>query len=188
MKKWFAAACACVALSGCERQTAAPQARVADGPQLEAPAPESEPARRFAPASDAARAATGGLTITETMRLPDADNARSGEVMMIRAANGLIVEAMLVGATPASAQIDGQPVRALMGLPVEASQTLSYRVAQEGGGASLCDAGAASAFLVWESETPGAAQLRILPFTGGAPNEAGAESCTLLDYTRTDNG
>ncbi|MDX2238994.1 MAG: hypothetical protein NW203_15635 [Hyphomonadaceae bacterium] len=188
ISRWAVVAVA-AALGGCEQEAAAPRADIGSGgPQLEAPAPESAPARRFMPQSDAARAATGALIVTETVRIAQSAEDRGGEVLTLRAENGLVVEARLAGAAPPSTRIGEQTLRALMELPVEASQTLLYAVSQEGGGASLCDAGPASHIVLWESETPGDAGLRVLPFTGGAPADADAAACTLLAYARAEGG
>jgi hypothetical protein len=159
-----------------------------DAPRLEAPAPETQPSRVFAPGNDAARAATGELTLTTTLRLPDAaqPGADALEVLTMRGANGIVVETQISSAVSPATQVDGQTLRALLGLPVEEPQVLVYRVAQEGkgrGGRGICDSNAAAFVLVWEPSGPGDA-LKVLPLSGGAPGAAQSRACPLLEYAR----
>ncbi|MBI1251824.1 MAG: hypothetical protein GC189_10160 [Alphaproteobacteria bacterium] len=188
-KGFWAPAALILALAACDAaDVEAGRSAVAEGPQLAAPAPEAEPARRFQPSSDAARAATGIVTVSVTMRMPQGGSDPGGEVLTLRAANGLVVEARLVGSIAAAATIAGQPLRALAGLPVEASQALLYEINQEGGGASLCGGARATHLVYWEAPAPGAEGLRMLPFSGGAPASAEAAPCTALEYARVEGG
>ena len=178
-----------LAVSGCGRQAAAPQAGEA-GPQLDAPAPESEPSRVFAPSNDAARTATGQLTVSVALRLPDAGQAGADaqEVLTLRAANGLVVEAQITGAVSPATIVQGQTLRALLGLPVEEPQTLVYRVVGEtraAGVTGLCGAQAAAFVVVWEPSGPGEAAMKVMGLTGGAPGAADARACPMLDYRRS---
>jgi hypothetical protein len=180
------------AVCACERPSEAPRERVA-GPQMDAPAPESAPARRFAPVSETARVLTGRVTVTLTQRMPDADakEALPTEILSLRAETGIVAEAALEGSVAPSASVEGQTIRALMELPVEASQVLVYRVTEENAPAGtqrLCGARPTARILVWEPEGPGEAVLRLLTLSGDAPGRAGAQFCRSLSYERADAG
>lgn len=177
-------------LASCDR-AAAPSADKGDAPQLQAPAPDAEPSRGFAAVNDAATSATGDLTVAMALRMPDAPEAEGGgagrEVLTLRGANGLVVEAELVGVASPATVVEGQTVRALMSLPVEASQTLIYRVTSETkteAGAGLCGTGDTSHILVWEPEGPGEPVFKAMGISGAAPGAAGARLCPALDYRR----
>ncbi len=121
---------ALLVLAGCDRaQQQAPG--TAEAPQLDAPASGAEPSRLFAPSNDAARAATGELTVAMSLSLPDASDQSGGaqETMSLRGANGLAIEAEVTSAVSPATQVQGQTLRALLALPVEEPQTLVYRVA-----------------------------------------------------------
>lgn len=185
----FAFAALALMLAACDR-AGAPQAGSADAPQLDAPAPESEPSRAFTAGSDAARAATGDLTVTMATRLPDADQAGAApqDVLTLRGANGLVVDAEITGAVSPATQIEGQTLRALLALPVEEPQVLVYRVASETkpeSGQGLCAGGDAAFVVVWEPSTPGESVLKVLGVSGGAPGAAGARACAMLEYVRS---
>lgn len=182
---------ALLALSACDRL--APQEESGSAPaDLEAPAPESDPARVFAPSSDAATAATGELTVRVALQMPDAEQADRGaaprETIQLRGATGLILEAELTGASPPSTQVAGQTLRALLGLPVNAVQTIVYRVERETkpeSGQGVCGPDAPAYLVVWEPDGPGASgDLKILGVRGAAPGAAGAQPCALLAYAR----
>lgn len=186
--------CGLVALAlivaGCQRQGAAENSGAAQGPQLDAPAPASEPSRVFAAQNDAARSATGQLNVAMTTRLPDAGDT-SGEiteVLTLTGQNGLVVEATITGAVSPATQVQGQTLRALLNIAVEEPRTLVYRVTREAkpeGGGGLCGADSADHVVVWEPSGPGDPLMKVLGVTGGAPGAAGARPCPMLEYRRS---
>ena len=178
-------------LPACDRFK--PAEEESGGPaHLEAPAPESNTARIFSPSGPAATAATGELTVNVALQMPDAGEADRGagpqETIQLRGATGLILEAVLTGASPPSTQAGGQTLRALLQLPVNAVQTLVYRVGRETkpeSGQGICGPDAPAYLVVWEPDGPGAAgDLKILGVRGAAPGSAGSQPCSLLAYTR----
>lgn len=176
--------------AGCNQQNSASQGGASNAPQLDAPAPESQPSAVFAPVNDAATAATGQLTMSVALHLPDAgaDNADTQEVLTLRGATGLVVEANITGAVSPATQVQGQTLRALLGLPVEEPQVLVYRVTNEThpeGVQGLCGGEANAAYVVvWEPSTPGSASMKLLGTTGGAPGAGAARACPMLEYRR----
>lgn len=189
MRVAIAAAVSVLFLAGCNQQTASTEAGGGGGPQLDAPAPETEASRVFAPANDAATAATGQLNIALTLRLGDATqaNADAQEVLTLTGANGAIVEATITGAVSPATQVQGQTLRALLALPVEEAQVLIYRVTNEtqANGRGICGAEAATHIVLWEPSTPGDATLKLLGVMGGAPGAADSRSCPMLEYRRS---
>lgn len=177
-----------LALAGCDQLTASKQGEGAENaPQLDAPAPESEPSRVFATANDAARTATGALTVGVSMQLPEAAGGETQEVLTLSGENGLRVEAQVTSAVSPATQVQGQTLRALLSIPVEAAQVLVYRVTEEtkpSSGQGLCGGDNADFVVVWEPGEPGEPVLKVLGVTGGAPGAEGARPCTLLDYRR----
>jgi len=185
MRAWIVALAALVAACG---QSGA-DGEAAEAPKMEDPAAQTEPARGFEPANDQTRAATGVLNVTVATRLPEAVAADRGdeastETLTLTGANGVVVEATLAGVVEPSVQVQGQTLRALMGLTVEASQILVYRVARAEG-TSLCGATAASHVVVWEPSSFNDPSYKLLPVSGGAPGEAGARPCAALEYRRS---
>jgi hypothetical protein len=179
------------AVSACDR-AAAPEAQVSEAPKLEAPAPDSEPARGFAPVNEAATAATGELTVSMLLRMPDAAEADRGaaprDVLTLRGETGVLIDAEISSAATPATMVEGQTLRALLGLPVEASQTLVYRVASETkpeSGRGLCGTDTPAFVVVWEPEGPGETTLKLLGVIGGAPGSAGARPCPMLEYRRS---
>lgn len=177
-----------LALAACNQQ-ASSGGDAEEAAQLDAPAPESQPATVFAPNNDAARTATGQLTMSVTLRLPDAntDNTDQQEVLTLRGATGLVVEAAITGAVSPATQVQGQTVRALMNMPVEEPQVLVYRVTnttKPEGVQGLCGAADGDYVVLWEPTAPGADIIRLLGVRGGAPGAAGTQACPMLDYTR----
>ncbi|MGE0046663.1 MAG: hypothetical protein AB7J28_03645 [Hyphomonadaceae bacterium] len=174
--------------AACEQQVQ--RADQPEGPRMDAPTPEAEPARVFAPESENARTVTGRLTLTLTTRMPDAESAQSGptDVLSLRTQTGLAAEATLEGTSAPSATVEGQTIRALMELPVDASQTLVYRVTEETapGGRRLCGERETTRLVIWEPEAPGADGLRMLALAGDAPGQAGAVACGAFAYTRAE--
>jgi hypothetical protein len=176
-------------LAACGPNGAAPGAGEAQGPQLDSPAPESEPSRVFAPVNDAARAATGDLTVSLALRLPDAsqEGADAVDVLTLTGATGVRVEAQITGAMSPATQVQGQTLRALLNLPVEEPQTLVYRVANEAkpeGGRGLCGTDSATYVVVWESSAPGDESMKVLGVMGGAPGAGDSRACPMLEYRR----
>jgi hypothetical protein len=174
-----------LALAACNQQPAQDGAQ--EGASLDTPAPESAPDSTYAPSNDAARTTTGQLTMSVALRLPDAgsDNTDQQEILTLRGASGLVVEAAITGAISPATQVQGQTLRALLGIPVEEPQVLVYRVTNETkpeGVGGLCGAAAAAYVIVWEPSTPGASSMRLLGTQGGAPGAADARACTMLDY------
>ena len=174
--------------AGCNQQSATNDAE-GDRPQLDAPAPETEPSRVFAPANDAATAATGQLTAAMALRLADASESSgdSQEVLTLTGANGVIVEAELTGAMSPATQVGGQTLRALLSIPVEEPQVLVYRVRNETrpNGQGVCGADTAANVVVWEPAGPGDPVMKVLGVSGGAPGVASARACPMLEYRRS---
>ena len=175
-----------LAAAGCDRQASTDSA---DAPQLDAPAPENEPARVFTAANDAARAAAAELNVSVSLRLPDADNADGDaqEVLTLRGGNGLVVESEITGSVSPATQVGGQTLRALLNIPVEEPQVLVYRVVSETkpeGGGGVCGADAPAFLVVWEPAGPGEPVMKLLGVTGGQPGAANSRACTMLEYRR----
>jgi hypothetical protein len=123
------------------------------------------------------------------LRLPDAEaqNTDQQEVLTLRGATGLVVEAAVTGNISPATQVEGQTLRALMNIPVEEPQVLVYRVTQTTkpeGVQGLCGAEDAEYVVVWEPSAPGSNSVRLLGARGGAPGAGGARACPMLDYTR----
>lgn len=173
-----------LAVAGCNQQSSSTDA-ASSGPQLDAPAPESEPSRAFAAANDAARAVSNELTVSVTQEFPDAADADIQERLSLRGGNGLNVSALVTGAISPATQVGGQTLRALLGLAVEEPQVLVYRVTEAAGTPGLCTEGAPTFVVVWEPSTPGDASIKILGITGGAPGAGDSRACPLLEYRRS---
>lgn len=175
-----------LALAGCNQQGSS---SVQQGASLDEPTEETQPDSVYAPNNDAARAATGQLTMTVSLRLPDAD-AEGGdqqEVLTLHGATGVVVEAGITGAMSPATQVEGQTLRALLDLPVEEPQVLVYRVTNETkpeGVGGLCGGERADYVILWEPSAPGSASMRLLATRGGAPGAANARACPMLDFTR----
>lgn len=172
-----------LAVAGCNQQSASTDT-TSDAPQLDAPAPESEPSRTYAAANDAARAVSNELTVSVTQEFPDAVDADIQERLTLRGGNGLNVNALVTGAISPATQVGGQTLRALLGLAVEEPQVLVYRVTEAAGSPGLCSEGAPTYVVVWEPSTPGEASMKILAITGGAPGAADSRACQMLEYRR----
>lgn len=188
MKRYLALVVLAVMLAACGRQAAAPE-QAASAPQLDTPAPETEPSQVFAASSDAARQTTGELTVSTTLRLPDANQASGDaqEVLTLRGANGLALEAEITSVVSPATQVQGQTLRALLDIPVEEPQTLVYRVISEtkperAGG--VCGADTPAYVVVWEPAEPGEPVMKILGLIGGVPGAANARACPVLEYRR----
>lgn len=176
-----------LALAGCDRPATTGEAGGNDAPSLDAPAPESEPSRVFAATNDAARSATGELNVSLAMRMPDAEGADAQEILTLRGANGLAVEAAINGAVSPATQVQGQTLRALLSIPVEEPQVLVYRVTQEtkpSSGQGLCGADAPAFVVVWEPSGPGDGGMKVLGVMGAAPGAGDARACPMLEYGR----
>lgn len=176
-------------LAACDRIGGSGAERAVDGPKLDAPTLESEPARVFMPASESARVIVGRLTLTLTTRMPGPDGAGGGEVLSLRTQTGLSAEAVLSGAIAPSTAVEGQTIRALMELPVEASQVIVYEVtesANAGGARGLCGEREMTRLVLWEPDAPGASDLRLLAVAGEAPGRPGALLCSAYTFTRAE--
>lgn len=184
MKLRIALVALALALAGCNQQTGAPSAEDA-GPQLDAPAPESEPSRVYAAANDAARAVSTELTVSVTQELPDAADADIQERLTMRGGNGLNVSAAVTGAISPATQVGGQTLRALLNIPVEEAQVLVYRVADAAGSPGLCTEGTPTFVVIWEPSAPGEAGMKVLGITGGAPGAGDSRACQMLEYRRS---
>ena len=176
-----------VALAACGQPN--PSKAAGQATQLDAPAPDTDPARNFSPASDSARTTTGALTVTIATRLPDAGaaNADAQEVLTLHGANGLNVDAQITSTASPATQVQGQTLRALLNLPVEAQEVLVYRVSAEtkpASGQGLCGGDATQFVVVWEPSDPGASGMKVMGVSGGAPGAASAHACPVLDYQR----
>lgn len=186
MKLRIALALSLLILAACDKPAAGPTAD-ANAPQLDAPEPLSEPSRLFAASNEAARAATGELTVSTALRLPDAGQAGADaqEVLTLRGALGLVVEAQITGVVSPATQVQGQTLRALLGIPVEEPQTLVYRVSSETKpqtGRGLCGADATAFVVVWEPSGPGEPIMKIMGVMGAAPGAGDARACPMLEY------
>jgi hypothetical protein len=174
--------------AGCDRQTTTQESvSGAEAPQLDAPAPETEPSRLFAATNDAARAAAAEITVSIATQMPDTAGADATEVLTLRAANGLSVQADIAGAVSPATQVQGQTLRALLGIPVEEPQVLVYRVTEETkpeSGQGLCGAEAAAYVVMWEPSGPGEPVMKLLGVIAAAPGAASARPCPMLEYRR----
>jgi hypothetical protein len=176
-----------LALAGCNQQGSQDAAQ--ESASLDTPAPESQPASVFTPNNEAARNITGQLTMNVALRLPDAgsDNTDQQEVLTLRGASGLVVEAAITGAISPATQVEGQTLRALLDMPVEEPQVLVYRVTDETkpeGVGGLCGGERAGYVVVWEPSSPASSSMRLLGVRGGAPGAGVARACPMLDYGR----
>lgn len=172
--------------AGCDSQTST-QAGGSEAPELDAPAPESEPSRVFAGTNEAARATSGELTISIAMEMPDAAGGDAQEVLSLRGGNGFHLEAEITGAVSPATQVQGQTLRALLGIPVEEPQVLVYRVREEtkpSSGQGLCGGETTEFVVVWEPSGPGEPVMKVLGLRGGAPGAAGSRACPMLEYRR----
>ncbi|MEZ6023971.1 MAG: hypothetical protein R3C16_11280 [Hyphomonadaceae bacterium] len=188
MKLRIAMAVLALALAGCDRQAVSPEGAPDEAAlQLDAPAPESEPSRVFAPANDAARTATGQLIVAMSLRLPDAAGADAQEVLTLTGEGERMVEAQITGAVSPATQVQGQTLRALLELPVEEPQVLVYRVTSNqrpDGAQGLCGAEAADYVVVWEPSGPGDPVMKLIGVMGGQPGASSARACPMLEYRR----
>lgn len=189
MMKRFALAALVLAVAACNQQSAQQSPATATA-QLDAPAPDAEPTRAFAPVNDAARTATGQLTIATATQLADANNpnADAVEILSLHGANGLAIEAPISSNVSPATQVGGQTLRALLSLPVEEPQVLVYRVTTEtkpASGQGLCGTNATAFVVIWEPSSPGDASYKIMGTYGGAPGAAAAHACPMLEYRRS---
>ncbi len=190
MMKRFALAALVVAAAACNQQSASNTSTATQTAQLDSPAPGAEPTRVFTPSNDAARAATGQLTVATATQLPDASqpNADAVEVLSLHGANGLAIEAPIASNVSPATQVSGQTLRALLSLPVEEPQVLVYHVSRETkppSGQGLCGANATAYVVVWEPSGPGDSSYKIMGTYGGAPGAAAAHACPMLEYRRS---
>ena len=179
----FAVIALALASAGCNQQTASTDT-TSDAPQLDAPAPESQPSRVFAAANDAARAVSNELIVSVTQEFPDAADADIQERLSLRGDNNLNVSALVTGAISPATQVGGQTLRALLNLDVNEAQVLVYRVT-EAAGPGLCTEGAPTHVVVWEPSTPGDSSMKLLGITGGAPGAGDSRACQMLEYRRS---
>jgi hypothetical protein len=177
-----------LAVAACEGQAPTTQSGASDAPQLDAPAPESEPSRVFAAVNDGARAVASQLTVSISTRLPDSAEGDIQEVLTLRGANGLVVEAEVTGAISPATQVQGQTLRALLAIPVEEPQVLVYRITNEtkpADGGGVCGGGEAAYIIVWEPVGPSEPVMKLLGLGGGQPGAANARACAMLEYRRS---
>jgi hypothetical protein len=189
MRKTIAVMLLTTGLAACGQQNASNHASQPTT-QLDSPAPDSAPARVFAPANDAARASTGQLTVTIATRLPDAGaaNADAQEVLTLHGANNFAIDGQIMSAVSPATQVQGQTLRALLSLPVEEPEVLVYRVGAETkppSGQGLCGANATAYVVMWEPSAPGTTEMKIMGVSGGAPGAASARACPVLDYQQS---
>ena len=176
-----------VALAACGQQNASKGA--SEPAQLDSPSSDTNPARSFNPVSDSARAASGTLTVTIATRLPDAGaaNADAQETLTLHGVNGFNVDAQITSTASPATQVQGQTLRALLNLPVEAQEVLVYHAGAEtkpAGGQGLCGAETTQYVVVWEPSDPGATAMKVMGVSGGAPGAASAHACPVLEYQR----
>lgn len=173
-------------VSGCER--AAPGGSAGQGApaQIEAPA-ENDSARVFAAANEAATAATGELSVSITVRMPDPRGGQDAqETLSLRGANGFALEAVISNVVSPATQVQGQTLRALLDIAVEEPRVIVYRVTGETRvrGRGLCGADAPAYVVVWEPAGPGLPAMKLMGVAGEAPGAAGARACAMLEYRR----
>lgn len=188
MKRTLALIVLAAMLAACGREAATPDEAAA--PQLDAPAPETQPSRAFAAANDAARGVSGQFDVSTALRLPDAGQSSGDaqEVLTLRGADGLVVEAQILSVVSPATQVQGQTLRALLALPVEEPQTLVYRVTSETrsqAGRGLCGDQTAEYVVVWEPSGPGEPVMKLMGLHGGAPGASDARACPMLEYRRS---
>ncbi|MBX3429337.1 MAG: hypothetical protein KF779_07130 [Hyphomonadaceae bacterium] len=171
-------------VAGCNQQSSSTDTAT-NAPQLDSPAPESQPSRTFAAANDAARAVANEITVAVTQEFPDAADADIQERLSLTGGNGLNVSALVTGAISPATQVGGQTLRALLELAVEEPQVLVYRVTEAAGSPGLCAGGAPTFVVVWEPSAPGDASIKILGITGGAPGAGDSRACAMLEYRRS---
>lgn len=184
MKLRIALVVLALTVAGCNQPTSGQDA-AEQGPQLDAPAPASEPSRVYAAANDAARAVSAELTVSVTQELPDAADADIQERLSLRGGNGLNVNAAVTGAISPATQVGGQTLRALLAIPVEEPQVLVYRVSEAAGSPGLCSEGTPAYVVVWEPSAPGDGAMKVLGVTGGAPGAGDSRACQMLEYRRS---
>lgn len=184
MKVRIVEAALVLALAACNQQSSSDS--TVGAPHLDAPAPESQPARTFTAANDGARAATGQtLVATTALRLPDAgQQGDAQEVLTLTGANRVAIEAQIASTVSPATQVGGQTLRALLALPVEEPQVLVYRVTNETkqNNAGLCGADPTAFVVVWDPETLGVSGYKVLGVMGAQPGDAAARACTMLEY------
>lgn len=179
-------------LAACDRlpQLGASAAKDQPAPQLDSPAPDAGSTRNFDASNDAAKSATGGLSVLMASRMPDAEHASAPpqDTITFHGANGLQIDGDLQSAVAPTIAVAGQPLSAAMALPATATQVTVYRVVNEvkpTNGTGLCGAVATAFLVVWEPSAQGEPVLKALGVSGAAPGAAGAKACTLLEYRRS---
>ena len=180
---------AALALTACDRS---PQSadKAGPSPELDSPAPDSQPTRTFAASNDAARSTTGQLTVVMASRMPDAAHAGDPpqDTLSLRGANNLQVEADLTNAVSPATQVGGQTLRALFALPVEESQVLVYKITSETkpeSGTGICGTSTPAYVVVWEPQAQGEPVLKAMGVMNAAPGASGSHQCPLLEYRRS---
>lgn len=160
---------------------------------LSAPTQDAaDAASAFTPVNEAATNIAGDLQVRQTTRMPDAAEAAKGEppqdMINLRGAAGLVIDAELTGANSPAVLIGGQTTRALLELPVEAAQTLIYRVTRETkgeGGHGICGESDVAYIVTWQSTDPAESDLKVLGVSGAAPGEANARACAMMAFHRS---
>lgn len=173
--------------AACNQQSGGAGEGQADAPQLDAPAPETEPSRVFSASNDGARSVSPDLTVSVTQRLPDSENADIQEVLALHGQNGMALEGVITGAISPATQVGGQTLRALFDIPVEEPQVLVYRVTSStnGTGQGVCGASNPDFLVVWEPIGPGEPVMKLLGVTGAQPGAANSRPCPMLEYRRS---
>jgi hypothetical protein len=137
--------------------------------------------RRFAPDAEAA-AATGEIGWSEAYRMGGADG--EGEtVLTIAGANGLRLDARLIGSLEPGATVAGQSIANLMALG-EGIEPAHYSITSQTGG-QLCGAATPTDLVAFEAIGSPPETLTLLVTSGGGPGQEGAQLCQVLRYTRT---
>jgi hypothetical protein len=133
----------------------------------------------YLPASADAASATGSVSIFPGV-------SAEGPTRTLKAANGLTLEAALIGEVSAAQMIGPGDVAGLMEASRAARPTLYRLTAQtpSRGGISPCGANTAT-HILWHEPEMIEGRFVTIAVLNGAPGEPGASACQVLRYART---
>ncbi len=193
MRSAYLTLIALMAITACSQAPTPPAA----GPQdpIDAAAPPT-PERivgdplTISPANPDAQSATGALTFHDEIEQPPTDPT-TGEIvgaartyLFLEAANGVTIDAELIGGVDATVPIGGDPIAAIADPPADISLDL-YLVSNETlppNGVGLCGVKPVTHLAIASDFSNDFAGWRILAISGAAPGELGAVLCQRLDY------